>query len=152
MAAATQRYGTDDLDDTPAGRQAAGRSTRQRTAVASLLDEVDDFRSAQDLHDLLKRRGESVGLTTVYRTLQTMANTGAVDVVRTDDGESVYRRCASGRHHHHLVCRSCGRTVEIEGPTVESWANGVAAEHGFTDLSHTVEIFGTCANCRPTSA
>jgi Fur family ferric uptake transcriptional regulator len=132
--------------DEQAGQHA--RATRQRVAVAALLDDVDDFRSAQDLHDLLKRRGESVGLTTVYRTLQSMASTGAVDVVRTDDGEAVYRRCASGRHHHHLVCRSCGRTVEVEGPTVESWADRVAAENGFTDVAHTLEIFGTCDRCR----
>jgi Fur family transcriptional regulator, ferric uptake regulator len=131
----------------PGDTHAAGRATRQRAAVATLLDEVDDFRSAQELHDLLKRRGESVGLTTVYRTLQGLAAAGLVDVVRTDDGEAVYRRCASGSHHHHLVCRSCGRTVEVEGPAVESWAVKVAADHGFTDVSHTLEIFGTCDQC-----
>ena len=126
---------------------APGRSTRQRAAVTALLEETDDFQSAQQLHDRLKHRGDSVGLTTVYRTLQSLADTGAVDVVRTDDGEAVYRRCNSGSHHHHLVCRSCGKTVEVEGPAVESWADRIAAEHGFTTVSHTLEIFGTCAQC-----
>lgn len=51
-----------------------GRSTRQRAAVAAALDEVDEFRSAQELHDVLKHRGDSVGLTTVYRTLQSLAD------------------------------------------------------------------------------
>jgi len=125
---------------------AAVRSTRQRAAVSALLAETDEFRSAQDLHDLLRRRGDSVGLTTVYRTLQALAEAGEVDVLRTDDGEAVYRRCSTG-HHHHLVCRGCGRTVEVAGPTVERWADQVAAEHGFTEVSHTLEIFGTCANC-----
>jgi len=124
------------------------RSTRQRAAVSALLAETDEFRSAQDLHDLLRRRGDAVGLTTVYRTLQSLADAGEVDVLRTDDGESVYRRCSAG-HHHHLVCRSCGRTVEVAGPTVERWADQVAAEHGFTEVSHTLEIFGTCAACTP---
>jgi Fur family ferric uptake transcriptional regulator len=123
-----------------------GRATRQRAAVAAALDEVDDFRSAQDLHDLLRHRGEAVGLTTVYRTLQSLADAGEVDVLRTDDGEAVYRRCSSG-HHHHLVCRCCGRTVEVEEATVERWAEKVAGEHGFTDVIHTVEVFGTCADC-----
>ena len=123
------------------------RATRQRAAVAAALDAVSDFRSAQDIHDLLKQRGENVGLTTVYRTLQSLAEAGEVDVLRTGDGESIYRRC-SGGHHHHLVCRACGRTVEVEGPAVERWADKVAAEHGFTDVSHTVEIFGRCADCR----
>jgi Fur family ferric uptake transcriptional regulator len=122
------------------------RSTRQRAAVAAVLDAVPDFRSAQELHDLLKQRGENVGLTTVYRTLQSLAESGEVDVLRTGDGESIYRRCSSG-HHQHLVCRVCGRAVEVEGPAVERWADKVAAEHGFTDVSHTVEIFGRCADC-----
>ncbi|GAA3034684.1 transcriptional repressor [Kitasatospora albolonga] len=122
------------------------RSTRQRAAVWAALDEVEDFRSAQELHDLLKHRGDSVGLTTVYRTLQSLADAGEVDVLRTADGEAVYRRCSSG-HHHHLVCRSCGSTVEVEGPAVERWANSIAAEHGYSDIAHTLEIFGTCASC-----
>ncbi|WP_344653134.1 transcriptional repressor [Cryptosporangium japonicum] len=123
-----------------------GRTTRQRTAVMALLGEVEEFRSAQELHELLRRRGESVGLTTVYRTLQALADAEEIDVMRPPGGEHLYRRCSSG-HHHHLVCRVCGRTVEVAGPTVESWANRVASEHGFADVSHTLEIFGTCAEC-----
>ena len=125
-----------------------GRSTRQRSAVAALLDEVDDFRSAQDLHDLLKQRGESVGLTTVYRALQSLADAGEVDVLRTGDREVIYRRCSTAKHHHHLVCRRCGKTVEVEGPpVVETWADRVAAAHGYSEVSHTLEIFGTCSEC-----
>ncbi|MFC5910299.1 Fur family transcriptional regulator [Streptacidiphilus monticola] len=131
---------------TAAKPSSPARSTRQRTAVAAVLAEVDDFRSAQELHDLLKHRGDSVGLTTVYRTLQSLADAGEIDVLRTDDGEAVYRRCSSG-HHHHLVCRNCGRTVEVEGPAVERWADTVAAENGFVDVAHTLEIFGTCTQC-----
>lgn len=123
------------------------RSTRQRTAVSALLDRLDDFRSAQEIHDELRRSGDGIGLTTVYRTLQTMADSGEVDVLRTASGESVYRRCASDEHHHHLVCRRCGAAVEIEGPAVEAWAQAVAQLHGFTELSHTVEIFGLCREC-----
>jgi len=122
------------------------RSTRQRTAVARLLDVTDDSRSAQDSHEELRRNGDGVGLTTVDRTLQTLADAGEIDVLRTGTGEAVYRRC-SAHHHHHLVCRHCGRTVEVEGPAVELWAEKVAVEHGFTDISHTVEIFGTCSEC-----
>lgn len=122
------------------------RSTKQRAAVISALLEVSDFRSAQQLHDLLRQRGEQVGLTTVYRTLQALAELGEVDVIVRDDGESVYRQC-SDSHHHHLVCRRCGSTVEIEGPEVERWAHAIAEAHGFTEVSHTVEIFGLCRDC-----
>ena len=120
------------------------RPTRQRRAVAACLGSFEDFRSAQDIHDLLRRNGETVGLSTVYRTLQALADSGGVDVLRTEDGEAIYRRCST-THHHHLVCRECGRTVEVEGPAVERWAEKIAAEHGFSQISHTVEITGTCA-------
>jgi Fur family ferric uptake transcriptional regulator len=122
------------------------RPTRQRKAVAAALRSFDDFRSAQEIHEMLRRSGENVGLATVYRTLQALAECGEVDTLRTEDGEAVYRRCST-THHHHLVCRSCGRTVEVEGPAVEAWADSVAARHGFTDVSHTLEIFGTCPDC-----
>jgi len=122
------------------------RSTRQRAAISALLENVEEFRSAQELHDELRRQGEGIGLTTVYRTLQSMAAAGLLDTLRTDSGESVYRRC-SEHHHHHLVCRTCGTTVEVEGAAAESWAAEVAALHGFSDVSHTIEIFGVCAEC-----
>jgi Fur family transcriptional regulator, ferric uptake regulator len=125
---------------------ASGRSTRQRAAITALLENIDDFRSAQELHDELRRRGEGIGLTTVYRTLQSLSAAGAVDTLRTDTGESVYRRC-SPDHHHHLVCHGCGFTVEVDGGQAEAWATEVAGAHGFSDISHTIEIFGTCADC-----
>lgn len=124
------------------------RPTRQRTAVADALSRTEGFASAQALHDTLRHQGESVGLTTVYRHLQALADAGEVDVLRTDDVETVYRRCIGTDHHHHLVCRSCGATVEVTGPAVEAWADAVAAEHGYADVSHTLEVFGTCATCR----
>lgn len=126
---------------------AAGlRNTRQRTAISALLDSLDDFRSAQEIHDQLRRGGHNIGLTTVYRTLQSMAAAGAVDTLRSDTGEAVYRRCST-HHHHHLVCRDCGYTVEVQGDPVESWAAEVAGAHGFSEVSHTMEIFGTCSGC-----
>lgn len=122
------------------------RNTRQRGEVLALLAETDDFRTPQQLHSTLRQRGAKVGLTTVYRTLQVLLDAGEVDTMRLPTGDQLYRRC-SQTHHHHLVCRRCGRTVEVEGPAVESWADTVAAHHGYTDISHTLEIFGLCAAC-----
>jgi Fur family transcriptional regulator, ferric uptake regulator len=123
------------------------RATRQGAAVQSLLAETSSFRSAQDLYAELRQRGESVGLTTVYRHLQMLAEAGAVDALHLPEGETVYRLCGRGDHHHHLVCRVCGRTIEIDGREVERWTQRVADSQGFTDIEHTVEIFGTCATC-----
>ena len=121
--------------------------TRQRAAVGALLERTDDFRSAPQLHEALRDSGDTIGLATVYRTLQALAEAGEVDVLRADDGEALYRRCESVKHHHHLVCRQCGTTVEISGGVVEAWAEQMAAEHGFTDLEHTFDVFGLCAEC-----
>lgn len=128
------------------------RSTRQAAAVDDVLATSDRFLTAQALHDELRRRELAVGLTTVYRHLHRLAETGTVDVVVRPDGEASYRLCGprsvagtdQDGHHHHLVCRTCGRSVEVEGPEVEAWAERVATDAGFTDVSHTVEIFGTC--------
>ncbi len=129
------------------GTAAAPRSTRQRTAVRDELDRDDAFRSAQQVHADLVARGESIGLSTVYRTLATLAESGDVDVITRADGEAAYRAC--GRpHHHHLVCRECGTTHELQADDVESWARAVGRRHGFTDMTHTVEVFGTCRDCR----
>jgi Fur family ferric uptake transcriptional regulator len=122
------------------------RRTRQRAAVTEILSHLEEFRTAQQIHDVLRRQGDSIGLTTVYRTLQAMVESGELDALRTNEGETAYRRCSNG-HHHHLVCRACGRTVEVSGPAVERWASAVAEEHGFRSVSHDMEIFGTCSSC-----
>jgi Fur family ferric uptake transcriptional regulator len=122
------------------------RATRQRAAVAAAVAGIAEFRSAQQIADVLRAEGQQVGLSTVYRALQAMVELKQVDVLRSDDGEVRYRRCGHG-HHHHLVCRVCGATVEVTGEAVERWAERVAEKHGYTDLSHSMEIFGRCAAC-----
>jgi Fur family ferric uptake transcriptional regulator len=124
------------------------RSTRQAAAIEDTLREADGFRTAQELFDELRQRGDRVGLTTVYRNLALLVEHGLADVVHREDGESQFRLCGGsdlqGEHHHHIVCRVCGRSVEVAGPEVEAWAERVAAEAGFTQISHTVELFGLC--------
>ena len=120
------------------------RGTRQASAVAAALAGLPGFRSAQEIHAELRRRGETVGLTTVYRHLQVLSEQGTVDTIRDESGETLYRQCYSTAHHHHLTCRTCGRSVEVEGRVVEQWAEKVAAEAGFTSVDHTVELFGLC--------
>ncbi len=123
------------------------RNTTQRAAIMHVLAGTDEFQSAQDLHGALRAGGSTIGLATVYRALQEMAGGGDLDTVRNASGEVLYRQCAQPAHHHHLVCRQCGRTQEVEAPSVEQWARAVAAEHGYTDINHELELFGTCAQC-----
>lgn len=124
------------------------RRTRQGQAVLDIVLGSENFRSAQDIHAELRAVGEPVGLTTVYRHLALLTDEGQLDALQTADGELVYRRCHSERHHHHVVCRQCGRGSEVELPDLERWAESTAADLGYTDVTHTVEIFGLCADCR----
>ncbi len=124
------------------------RMTKQRQAVLDELTRVSDFRSAQQIFEDLHSQGQRVGLATVYRSLQGLAEDGRVDTLRSSEGEVLYRSCASEHHHHHLVCRECGFTEEIEQSQIESWVSAVAADHGFSDVEHSLELFGLCASCR----
>ena len=122
------------------------RNTWQREAVREALGESEAFVSAQALHTNLRAGGSSIGLATVYRALADLATEGEADSLQ-QEGESLYRACTPGTHHHHLICRNCGLTVEIEADAVEEWARRVAAEHGFTQPNHVVDVFGLCENC-----
>lgn len=127
------------------------RNTWQREAVREALSESEGFVSAQSLHASLKGGGSTVGLATVYRALADLATEGDADSLQ-QDGESLYRACTPGTHHHHLICRSCGTTVEIAADEVEAWAQAVAAKHGFTRPQHVVDVFGLCATCSRNAA
>jgi Fur family transcriptional regulator, ferric uptake regulator len=133
-------------DDSPR-RAPQERSTRQKRALAAVLDASEGFRSAQDLYAALQAQGENIALTTVYNQVRALAEAGELDALRGEDGETRYRRCASDEHHHHLVCRQCGSAIEVEGPEVERWATRTGNEHGYVDVTHTVEILGTCPDC-----
>lgn len=131
----------------PRDRAAGVRSTRQRGAIVRALRRTGGFRTAQALHHIMLETGERVGLATVYRNLQALAEAGEIDTLLTDGGETLFRLCEGGDHHHHLVCRACGHTVEVQAEEVESWAAELASGHGFREVTHTVEIFGVCRTC-----
>ncbi|KAA9108417.1 Fur family transcriptional regulator [Microbacterium rhizomatis] len=123
------------------------RNTWQRERVREALAESRGFVSAQTLHATLREENTGIGLATVYRALAGLASQGDADSLQSPDGESLYRACATPGHHHHLICRSCGLTVEIEATAVEQWARSTAATHGFIDAEHVVDIFGLCGSC-----
>ncbi|MGA0567667.1 Fur family transcriptional regulator [Rathayibacter sp. KR2-224] len=123
------------------------RNTWQREAVREALTSNEGFVSAQSLHSELRDHGSPIGLATVYRALADLASEGDADSLQSPDGEALYRACSTTGHHHHLICRRCGLTVEIGADDVEQWAQRVASVHGFTDARHVVDVFGLCENC-----
>lgn len=122
------------------------RNTKQRDEIRVALEARDDFVSAQELHQQLTQGGSGVGLATVYRALGALADDGLADAL-SRDGQTLYRACEPG-HHHHLVCRECGTTIEIHADEVETWAKKTAEKHGFTQARHVVDIFGLCPECQ----
>lgn len=123
------------------------RNTWQRERVRDALADARGFVSAQSLHAALREENTGIGLATVYRALAGLAASGEADSLQSPEGEALYRACSMSGHHHHLICRSCGLTVEIEATAVEQWARDTAAQHGFRDAEHVVDIFGLCASC-----
>jgi len=122
------------------------RNTWQKTAVLEQLSNTDEFVSAQELHQKISQSGKKLGLTTVYRALTEMVEQGMADSLSISDGEMRYRICTP-EHHHHLICRVCGKTVEFDMPGFEELALEVAKANGFTELSHEIELFGVCKDC-----
>lgn len=123
------------------------RMTKQRRAILDVLAQ-GDFRSAQAWHERLKDGGSPIGLATVYRALQALAESGDVDSVVAESGEVLYRQCDAGEdHHHHLRCRTCGAAVELEVPQFEAFARSVAQAHGYGAIHHTIELTGICPSC-----
>lgn len=122
------------------------RPTRQRVAVLGALASRDDA-TAQQIHALLAGDGKRVGLATVYRTLGWLTEHGVVDTLNHRRGETCYRLCGEG-HHHHLTCSGCHRVVELGDCELDPWLGDLAAEHGFTLETHTVEVTGVCPDCQ----
>jgi len=126
------------------------RNTAQRREVIRFLGRVQGFISAQELHGLIVRDGGRIALATVYTQLKKLVESGEVDVVMTERGESLFRRCVVDAHHHHLACRGCGAIVEVDTPELESWSRDIAARYGYRDLHHVLELNGICRECQTT--
>jgi Fur family transcriptional regulator, ferric uptake regulator len=122
------------------------RLTAPRRLVLRTLSREPDDATAQEIHGRLRTSGNRVGLATVYRTLTLLQDCGAVDALSHRPGESCYRLCAPG-HHHHLVCSDCHRVQELTDCTLDDWLAAVGEKHGFRPTSHSLEVVGVCSAC-----
>lgn len=122
------------------------RNTWQKVAVRERLQASAGFISAQELYQDLLGGGKKVGLTTIYRVLAELEQADEADSLSVEGGEVKYRACGP-HHHHHLVCKDCGRAVEIDLPGFEGAARVIAMQHGFSEVQHSIELFGICGDC-----
>lgn len=123
------------------------RPTRQRVMVLEALAAEEQDATAQEIYARLRKRGERVGLATVYRTLSLLTERDVVDELSHRPGESCYRLCSAG-HHHHLVCSRCHRVEELSGCDIDEWLARASRSRGFVATSHTLEVVGLCEACR----
>lgn len=126
-------------------RDAGLRITRQRLAVLDALRNRTEAVSAQEVYLEFRGRGESIGLSTVYRALESLDEAGLLDSFARD-GEQAYRHC-SPKHHHHLICTECSRVLELEASLVEDWVERVSEAHAFEVTGHRADIYGRCDAC-----
>jgi Fur family ferric uptake transcriptional regulator len=130
-------------------RRAGYRSGGARAAVVRHLGEQDCCLSAQEVYDGLRHKGRAVGIASVYRSLELLAELRLVH--RVDLGGTVTRFEPShpgGEHHHHVVCDDCGRVAQFEDGGLESALSRVAGRLGFELEGHDVVLRGSCADCR----
>jgi len=124
------------------------RRTPQREAILTEFLRWERHCSAEELYDALRRKGQRVGSSTVYRTLRLLAECGLAREVEFDDGITRFEHLYQHDHHDHLVCLKCGSLIEFSSPTIERIQAQVAAEHGFEPKRHKMEIYGLCHHCR----
>ena len=130
----------------------AMRATRQRAAVSGLLDRSADFRSAQEIHDRLRDEGRGVGLASVYRALELLANLKLVHRVEVDGTACFEPADPSGEHHHHAICERCGKLAPFEDAELERLLDGVGARLGYEIGGHDVVLRGACPECSDRTA
>jgi Fur family transcriptional regulator, ferric uptake regulator len=127
----------------PEARGTKVRHTRQGAAIIAVLSRMPAFSGAEDIREAVRRAGGRVGLATVYRHLRLLAEQGRVDILHGPHGRTLYRLRRDG-FSHHLICRVCGRTVEVGGHEVWEWGRKVAFAKGFSLAWVTIELTGVC--------
>ena len=124
------------------------RTTAKQKAVLEVLHRSDHFRSAQQLYFELRQHGAThIGLTSVYRILKRLADDRVVETQRTEEGETLYRLLTATGHHHYLLCRQCGRAVAFTPASLEQHTSWLAEQHRFTEITHHIDLYGTCPLC-----
>jgi Fur family ferric uptake transcriptional regulator len=117
--------------------------------VLEVLKEQHQLASAQDIFGQMRGDDSTApGLTTVYRSLESLVSQGLVQAVDLGDGERRYEMVKPGEHHHHLVCDGCRASVHLDSCLVEELEDGIRTKYGFAVKGHILEIFGTCQSCQ----
>jgi Fur family transcriptional regulator, ferric uptake regulator len=129
--------------------RAGYRSSAPRTAVVGALARVGCGVTAREIGDLLRARGDSVGVASIYRTLELLDRLRLVQRIEVGEGTARYEPALpSGEHHHHLVCERCGEVTPFEDDGLERAISRASRRVDFVIDAHDVTLRGECPACR----
>lgn len=123
------------------------KSTRQREIILNEFLRCTTHPSTEELYLKIRKKHPNIGYATVYRTLKLFSECGIAEERHFGDGQTRYESTTCEEHHDHLICKECGAILEFEDPRIEELQEEVARQHGFTIVSHRLEIYGRCAQC-----
>lgn len=129
--------------------KAAGqRHTQEREAIVRAVFESEGHFRVDDLLGRLKEKGCKVSRATVYRTIPLLLWSGIIREAARTASEIYYEHAFRHRHHDHLVCEFCGRTVEFYDEEIETLQVSVAEKYDFELTGHVLELLGICGKCK----
>ena len=123
------------------------RFTSQRAIIFDVFWSVDGHVSPEELYRMTKEKDRSIGQATVYRTLKLLSDAGIAREVDFSDGVTRYEPYYGQKHHDHLICQECGKSVEVVDPRIEKLQEELAWQHGFTLSGHSMYLYGCCSQC-----
>jgi Fur family transcriptional regulator, ferric uptake regulator len=124
------------------------RTTAPRRALSGLIARRSGHFTANDLIGDARSRKLPMGRATVFRTLDLLAEQGQLERIDLPSGEHAYVACAPEEHHHHVVCRNCGKSAEVADSGLQSVVREIARRSGYAIDNHRLELFGLCPACQ----
>jgi len=131
-------------------KQESARLSRGCAMVLWYLKNSKGLHSAREIHDVLRQDfdHDAPGLTTVYRSLETLLKLELVQAIALGQGEKSYEFIEPGEHHHHLICTSCSESIHLDQCFVDDMSSRIEGHHGFKVRTHVLELFGLCPACQ----
>lgn len=129
-------------------KNAGFKKTSQREVILEVFLKTEGHLSAEDLYILVKEVDQTVGFTTVYRTLKLMAECGLAREEGMGDGRKRYEHHFNHPHHDHLICTECSNLIEFYSEVIEAKQDEIALSHNFKPTRHSLRIWGICSACQ----
>ena len=122
---------------------------QRRSIVDAIIKNEGEHLTAEEIYDEVKLTCPEIGLATVYRTILLLEEIGVIYKLDLNDGCSRYELAHEHEthRHHHLVCNSCGRVLEVHGDLLEELEKDIEKKYGFKISDHMVKFFGICKEC-----